>query len=72
MRDDAHLKYLYAGEQKPGRGRSRKYDGKVDYRAVKTEHFQPVALADGIRDDAAFVYAVALKRSVSVVSVTYQ
>src|SRR5699024_10219041 len=34
LRDDADLQYLYKGKQNKGRGRPRKYDGKVLVRAL--------------------------------------
>ena len=36
FRDDANLKYLYTGKQKQGRGRKRKFAGKVDVKHTKT------------------------------------
>src|SRR5690606_30866736 len=47
MRDDANLKYLHTGPQKPGRGRPKTYDGKVDHQDIKTGHFLEVELEDG-------------------------
>jgi len=35
LRDDADLQYLYTGEQKQGRGRPRKYDGKVNVKRAE-------------------------------------
>ena len=31
LRTDAHLQYAFIGKQKIGRGRPKKFDGKVDY-----------------------------------------
>src|SRR3546814_5305347 len=69
MRDDANLKYLYTGPQKPGRGRPRTYNGKVNHQDIKAEHFLEVELEDGTLATTAVVYAVALKRKVRVVRV---
>lgn len=69
MRDDANLNYLYTGPQKPGRGRPRAYDGKVDHGHIRTEHFLEVELEDGAMATTAVVYAVSLKRNVRVVRV---
>ena len=70
MRDDANLKYLYAGPRKPGRGRPRVYDGKVDHKDIKAGYFHEVELADGTRATTAVVYAVSLKRKIRVVRVS--
>ncbi|WP_262247424.1 hypothetical protein [Parapedobacter soli] len=43
---DANLKYLYTGPRKPGRGRPRTCDGKVNHEDIKTEHFPEVELED--------------------------
>ncbi len=32
LRDDANLQYIFAGEQKIGKGRNRKFDGKIDFK----------------------------------------
>ena len=34
LRDDADLRYKYTQEQSTGRGRPRKYDGKVDFNKI--------------------------------------
>ena len=61
MRDDANLKYLYTGPQKPGRGRPRTYNGKVNHQDIKAEHFLEVELEDRTLATSAVVYAVALR-----------
>ncbi|WP_188752224.1 transposase [Parapedobacter defluvii] len=71
MRDDANLKYLYTGPQKPGRGRPRVYDSKVNHQDIKTEHFPEVVLEDGTLATTAVVYAVSLRRKVRVVRVPF-
>ena len=71
MRDDANLKYLYTGPGKPGRGRPRMYDGKVDHRGIRAGYFHDVELTDGTRATTAVVYAVSLKRKVRVVRVPF-
>lgn len=67
MRDDANLKYLYTGPRKPGRGRPRVYDGKVDHKDIKAGYFHDVELAGGTKATTAVLYAVSLKRKVRVV-----
>jgi len=69
MRDDANLKYLYNGPQQPGPGRPKKYDGNVNHKDIKTEHFHQVLLADGTLATTTVAYAVSLQRNVRVVRV---
>lgn len=38
LRDDANLQYIFAGEQKKGKGRKKVYDGKIDFKNLKTDH----------------------------------
>ena len=38
LRDDADLRHKYTQEQSTGRGRLRKYDGKVDFNKLKQEY----------------------------------
>lgn len=67
LRQDANLKYLYEGEQKK-RGRPRKYDGKVDFKAltsfiegsVKLEHKE-------VKVFSKVVWSVSLKRKIKLV-----
>lgn len=60
LRSDADMRYLYTGVQKP-RGAKRKYDGKVDLRALS--QFTPVKqLAPQLHLYTAVVWHVSLKR----------
>lgn len=71
MRDDANLKYLYTGPRKPGRGRPKVYDGKVDHKDIKAGYFHDVELTDGTQATTALIYAVSLKQKVRVVRVPF-
>jgi hypothetical protein len=65
LRVDAHLKYLYRGEQKP-RGAKRKYDGKVSL--ADLSRFEAVPTTE--RELALFtqiLWSVSLKRQIRVV-----
>jgi len=65
LRVDAHLKYLYRGEQKP-RGAKRKYDGKVQLSDLS--RFEAVPTTE--REFALFtqiLWSVSLKRRLRVV-----
>ena len=35
LRDDADLQYVFSGKQHKGRGRKKKYDGKIDFKKLK-------------------------------------
>lgn len=71
MRDDANLRYVHNGPQKPGRGRPKKYDGKVDHLHIDTQHFHPVELNDATLATTAVVYSVSLERNIRVVRVPF-
>src|SRR5690625_364390 len=43
LRDDAHLMYLYTGEQSKGRGRPKKYDGKIDMKNLDEDKMTKVS-----------------------------
>lgn len=67
LRDDAVLLYPYSGPKRTGRGRQKKYQGKVDVKNLDFAYFR-VCFADA--DTKAFeacLYAKALKRLVKVV-----
>jgi hypothetical protein len=72
LRIDAHLKYLYSGEQKP-RGAKRKFDGKVDFTDLSK------FAAERLKIDKKYVklyskavFSVSLKRVVKLVVVKYK
>ncbi|MGS2763164.1 transposase [Sinomicrobium sp. M5D2P9] len=69
LRDDANLRYLYLGPKKSGRGRPKKYDGKVIHKDIRDDHFQTVELEDGTLAMTAVLYSVALERNIRVVRV---
>ena len=67
FRKDAFLQYLYKGEQKKGRGRPRKYDGKVDFNHLNMEHFKLIEQTDKLEIYHAIVYSKSLKRNINLV-----
>ena len=69
FRNDANLQYKYRGEQKSGRGRPKKYDGKVDYNTLNMEHFDIMEENDERRIYQALVYSNSLNRDVNLVIV---
>lgn len=45
LRKDARLRYLYHGPRRKGRGRPKSYDGKIDPKSLREDHFTPCAQA---------------------------
>jgi hypothetical protein len=66
FRDDANLKYINNGIKTAGRGRPKKYDGKVDPKNINMDIFKPVETTDGSILHTAIVYSVSLGRKVRV------
>lgn len=70
LRRDADLRYLYTGPYR-GRGRPRRYDGKVDL--ARRDRFTAVPSPDADRIlETAVVYAPRLRRCLRVVVVTHR
>ena len=64
LRKDANLRYLYTGKKKKGRGRPKKYEGKVD---MKEPFFEFVKeLEDGVDLYEKIVYSISLKRKIKI------
>jgi len=69
LRDDAHLQYIYQGTPKGGRGRPKKYDGKVDYQNLKEGHITLIEESPDHKVYQAIVFSKALKRKTDLVMV---
>jgi hypothetical protein len=69
LRDDADLQYIFNGEQKTGKGRPKKYDGKIDYQNLKMIHFTRIEENDKNKIYQAIVYSKSLKRDINLVVV---
>lgn len=69
FRDDAVLFYAYLGPQKKGRGRPRKYQGRVDVRQPDENHFCLIIEEFDWKAYEGIVYSKSLKRWVKVVLV---
>jgi Transposase DDE domain len=70
LRDDSVLFYPYLGAQQEGRGRHKKFAGRVDVRHLSEEHFTPCACDD--QDGIAYegrIWIKAWKRWAKVVIV---
>ena len=69
LRNDADLKYLYIGKKKTGKGRPKKYAGKIDYEKINNEHFK---LIEKNKDNKVFhciVHSKSLKRQINLIIV---
>ncbi len=65
LRSDANLRFLFEGQQRTGRGRPRKYAGKVDFRNLTC--FEPVPSEEAqLRLYSQRVWSVSLKRLIQV------
>lgn len=64
LRKDADLRYLYTGLQKPGRGRPKIYDGKVDCENIDKSRFVLCHEDDEIAVYSAVVSSRTLKRNI--------
>lgn len=72
LRDDADLVYKFTGEQKEGRGRPRKYDGKVYFDRLRENHFQCLEQNEECRVYQGMIYCKSLKRDINLVVVKTQ
>jgi hypothetical protein len=69
LRTDAHLQYAFIGKQKGGRGRPKKFAGKVDYNNLNLDHFDAVENQESEKIYKAKVYSKSLKKWIIVVLV---
>ena len=69
LRDDADLLYKYKGEQKTGRGRPKKYHGKVDYKNLEKQHITVIEENATHKVYQVIVYSKSLKRDINLVVV---
>jgi len=71
LRSDANLKYFYNGPKKTGKGRPKKFDGKVDTKNIDQSRFE-LAHCDGqTRVYQALLWSVGLKRKINVAYVEF-
>jgi len=71
LRADANLKYLYNGSKKKGRGRPKKFDGKVATKQIDKSKFKLVHQDEQTRIYQALLWSVGLKRKVNVAYVEF-
>ena len=68
LRQDANLKYLYQGHRRPGPGRQKTYDGKVNPLERALNYFTLAqTLEDGAELWTAVVWSVSLERRIRLV-----
>jgi len=63
---NANLKYLYKGSKQKGRGRPKKYDGKVNMKKIDKRKFKQVYKDQDVILYELVVWAVHLKRKIKV------
>jgi len=71
LRTDANLKYLYKGPKKKGRGRPKKYDGKVNTKKIDKRRFQKIYQDEDVVIYQTPLWSVSLKRIVNVAYVDF-
>lgn len=71
LRVDANLRYLYNGSQKSGRGRKKKFAGKVNTKKIDKRRVKQMYEDEEIRVYSLIVNSVNLKRNILLVCVEY-
>lgn len=71
LRDDSNLKYLYNGPMSGKKGAPKKFDGKVDFKNIKREHFSLDFQDEKMEVYGAVLHSVAFKRKIKVAFVRY-
>lgn len=69
LRDDADLQYLFCGQQKQGRGRKKKYDGKIDFQNLNSERVTLVVESENEKIYSFIAYSKSLKRSLNIIMI---
>lgn len=71
LRKDANLRYLYKGPKRKGRGRPKKYDGKIDLKKIDKRRFKWIYQDQDVIIYQARVWSVFLKRKINAVYVQF-
>ena len=66
LRDDANLIYKFMGQQKGGRGRPKKHDGKIDFKKLNKSYFELQKSDETIKIYSGIVFSKSLKRDVLI------
>lgn len=72
LRSDANLRYLYSGKPKAGRGRPKKYDGKIDVKNIDKRRIKKIFEDQEVNIYSATVYSVGLKRDILLCYVEFK
>ena len=72
MRPDANLSYLYNGPQKKGKGRKKKYAGKVNVKNIDKRRWKQCYQDESIDAYELIAWCVTLKRTVKVVYMQFK
>ena len=71
LRDDANLNYIYRGKQSTGRGRPKKYDGKMDSKKIDKRRAKLMERTKEYHLYEIEVYSVGLKRKIKLCYVEF-
>lgn len=66
LRRDANLRYLYTGPRRPGPGKPKQYDGKIQWKNLELNRFDICYENDEIIIHTAIVNSVSLKRNIRI------
>jgi len=69
LRDDADLRYNFEGEQKPGKGRPRKYEGKIDFKNLDLSKLKKASSENNEEIFTGCVFSKSLKMNINLVIV---
>ena len=69
LRNDSDLRYLYTGNQKGGRGRPKKYDGKIRFDDLNNLYFSFLKIDEVNKSFQGVVYSKSLKKNINLVGI---
>lgn len=69
LRDDADLQYVFKGEQKKGKGRRRKYDGKIDFKHLNPKYAKIVSELEDEKIYSLGIYSKSIWMNLNIVIV---
>ena len=67
LRNDADLMYIFKGKPTKGKGRPRKYAGKINLKDIDKDYFELISKDDQAPVYTGIVYSKALKRNIKLV-----
>lgn len=69
LRDDADLQYIFSGERKKRKGRSQKYDGKINFKNLDKKYIKRGSKQENEIIYSLISYSKSMKMSVNTVVV---